>query len=439
MSIASCGKPKPAEESSAPESGTAAVAPESAAMSEPGGAAAPAEAADPAMATPAPAVAAEAKPADVSDSPYATVGVLIQDLTAKLQAGDWNGFLELAGPQAATGVNRVRLRSLIVDRSYRVKEADAVTVTDRSEKAKLMAVKLQPGPNDGALGEQQIEVELVQDQTKRWGVTDLRIPDILALAAAKMAGSAAGAGGDDPLAMAGRFLEAVIKKDFATARRMVDTAKLSDEKLAALFIVVEEGSFKPHSNKPLISTIARNNVAWIIARLESPGQQSDFGIEMARAAEASPWQIIGLNFSKLIQKVASQAGAGDIAYSPLQTDLKGGEQIVIYFEFDGERVNPRAEKQLGIIGDILRADANRTLTINGHADALGFDDYNKELSEKRAEAVRQFLMTYGIPGKQIITQGFGESAPKAPNVNPDGTDNPSGRAQNRRAEVYLKF
>ena len=465
LSLVSCGKPKSSDEKS-PESQPATSASQSGSKS---GGTAGTEASNPqvqgapgtqmgaagaagAGSNPADATAASgtgttpagqsspgmAPGANASESPYTTAELLIKDLLAKLQSGDWNGFLDLAGPQASTGANKVRLRSLIVDRKYHLNDANPFTVTDKGEGAKLVGVNLLPGSEDTSLGDQKIEMELVRNLVARWGVADVRVPDVLELAAAKMAATAAAAAGE-PLQVAKQFLDAVVKKDFATARRNVDIAKLSDEKLAALFIVVEEGSFKPNREKPLISTMARDNVAWVIARLESAEQQSDFGIEMARAAASSPWLIVGLNFSKLIQRVAAQAGAGDVAYSPLQTDLKGGEQIVIFFEFDGISVNPRAEKQLRIIGDILRADPKRTLTIGGHADALGTDEYNKSLSERRADAVRQFLMTYGIPGPQILTQGFGRTVPKAPNVNPDGTDNPSGRAQNRRAEVYLKF
>ncbi len=62
-----------------------------------------------------------------------------------------------------------------------------------------------------------------------------------------------------------------------------------------------------------------------------------------------------------------------------------------------------------------------------------------EVSGNRAVNVRGTLIGLGVPENQIQTAAFGESAPKAPNLNPDGTDNPSGRAQNRRAEVYLQF
>jgi len=381
---------------------------------------------------------------DLSDSPYATAEVLIQDLTEKLRKGDLKGFLDVVGPQAATDLNRMRLRSLLVDRNYQVSQAKPVTVKEDGEGAKVLAVNLLPSPEDAALGDQSIELQLVRDDSTRWGVSEMRVPDILEIAAEKlgMTGGqelAGAANANDPLHVARKFLEAVVSRDFGLARRMVDSGKLSDEKLAALFIVVEEGNFQPHQEKALISTMARNNNAWIIARLESPEQQSDFGIEMSRSEEGSPWNIVGLNFSKLIQRVALQAGAGDIAYTPLRTDIQGGEQIVIYFEFDKTSVNPRAEKQLRIIADILKEDSDRKLNISGHADALGQEDYNETLSNQRARAVKSFLASYGIPEDQIVTKGFGESKPQAPNVNPDGTDNPSGRAQNRRAEVYLSF
>ena len=66
-------------------------------------------------------------------------------------------------------------------------------------------------------------------------------------------------------------------------------------------------------------------------------------------------------------------------------------------------------------------------------------DYNASLSAGRAIRVRQFLVGAGIPEEQILTAAAGELAPLAPNENADGTDNPEGRARNRRAEIYLDF
>jgi outer membrane protein OmpA-like peptidoglycan-associated protein len=67
----------------------------------------------------------------------------------------------------------------------------------------------------------------------------------------------------------------------------------------------------------------------------------------------------------------------------------------------------------------------------GHTDAIGSDAYNQSLSERRAEAVRRYLINGGITPERIRTEGFGESRPVASNE----TD--EGRAQNRRVELRV--
>ena len=99
----------------------------------------------------------------------------------------------------------------------------------------------------------------------------------------------------------------------------------------------------------------------------------------------------------------------------------------------------RTRRQLAIVSDILKQSPTRKLRINGHADAKGSDDYNAQLSEKRASSVRDTLISQGVTPTQIITEAFGETRPRNPNFNPDGTDNTSNQSRNRRAEVYLDF
>jgi outer membrane protein OmpA-like peptidoglycan-associated protein len=141
----------------------------------------------------------------------------------------------------------------------------------------------------------------------------------------------------------------------------------------------------------------------------------------------------------VLSALASQAGGGDVAYSPIVEDPMGGDSLVLYFEFDDEKVTPRGNRQLAIIADILSQGADRVIRINGHADALGTDQYNEALSNNRAASIRNALISMGVSPDQVITESFGESKPRKPNFKPDGTDNPVGRSQNRRAEVYLDF
>ena len=74
-----------------------------------------------------------------------------------------------------------------------------------------------------------------------------------------------------------------------------------------------------------------------------------------------------------------------------------------------------------------------TLTIEGHTDSVGKDDFNMTLSQKRAESVRQYLIGKGISDARLISVGFGETKPIA-------TNNTSlGKAKNRRVELKTNY
>jgi len=100
---------------------------------------------------------------------------------------------------------------------------------------------------------------------------------------------------------------------------------------------------------------------------------------------------------------------------------------------------PRAKRQIEILAGILKTDVSKTLSIVGHADALGSENYNVRLSAARAAAVKQQISAFGVPGNQVITTGLGEAEPWKSNKRNDGSDNPKGRSYNRRAELGLHF
>lgn len=400
--------------------------------------------------TPAPA-APPTPPTAPAAPAYPTAESLLNALVAKLRAADLPGFFALAGSGVSPAEQR-KINTLLGERKFQ----PSATKPPAEAAPGSYTVFLDSPADLAAAGPQSLKLTFSNDPVKGWAVASVSAPAIEVILAAKTAAEkkpepapaptppppptpAPVAKG--PVDFARDFLNAVVARDFRSAKLAVDAKKLTDEKLAALFIVVEEGAFKPHDRNPLIGTAAGTDSAWVIARLKSEKQESDFGMEMKLSGEgaSAAWKVVGLNFSKLIQTAAAQAGAGDIAYAPIKTDLQDGDQLVLYFDYDNARVNPRAAKQLRIIADILRDDPKKMIHINGHADALGTADYNEALSDSRAAAVRQILLAHGIPAGQVVTKAFGFSAPKAPNVNPDGTDNPTGRAQNRRAEVYLAF
>ncbi len=112
----------------------------------------------------------------------------------------------------------------------------------------------------------------------------------------------------------------------------------------------------------------------------------------------------------------------------------------VLFEFNKSSLTTEARAKARDIADILDGQRvhNRPVSVEGHTDSIGSEDYNQRLSERRAEAVASALGTEGVSENRIRTRGFGKKYPIAPNKNSDGGDNPSGRAKNRRVEVIIE-
>ena len=103
----------------------------------------------------------------------------------------------------------------------------------------------------------------------------------------------------------------------------------------------------------------------------------------------------------------------------------------VLFDTGQHTLKPGAREKLATVAGILLAYPDLSLEVDGHTDSVGDDDYNQALSERRAEAVRGYLVQQGIPTASIAAQGYGESQPVASN------DVPVGRQQNRRVELVV--
>lgn len=86
---------------------------------------------------------------------------------------------------------------------------------------------------------------------------------------------------------------------------------------------------------------------------------------------------------------------------------------------------------------ILQRNPDIIIEIGSHTDSRGTDEYNLKLSQKRAQSVVKYLGTKGISDQRLRSTGYGEAVPIAPNEHPDRTDNPEGRALNRRTEFQI--
>ncbi|NJR77813.1 OmpA family protein [Sphingomonas corticis] len=108
------------------------------------------------------------------------------------------------------------------------------------------------------------------------------------------------------------------------------------------------------------------------------------------------------------------------------------------FDFDKATLTPAAEENLRRAADAVRGGGAGTVTINGYTDAKGEDVYNLDLSKRRAEAVAAWLRAQpGLGGRDYQAVGLGENDPVAPNEAADGSDDPAGRARNRRVTIDI--
>jgi len=112
----------------------------------------------------------------------------------------------------------------------------------------------------------------------------------------------------------------------------------------------------------------------------------------------------------------------------------------VFFSFGSADLNPEARKTVDTIAVILshpRAE-KRNIVVEGHSDAIGKPEDNLALSKARAETVANELIVNNLRRERVTTQGYGEDRPVVPNTHPDGTDNPEGRARNRRVEIVIE-
>ncbi len=101
------------------------------------------------------------------------------------------------------------------------------------------------------------------------------------------------------------------------------------------------------------------------------------------------------------------------------------------FDFDKAAIRPENRETLSRIAGVLLASEGYRLFIDGHTDDIGTDEYNQGLSERRARAVRDYLVEAGIPAQLIDVQGFGKSQPLVDAKTKDA------RAKNRRVEIGI--
>ena len=129
-------------------------------------------------------------------------------------------------------------------------------------------------------------------------------------------------------------------------------------------------------------------------------------------------------------------GCGNLQCEPIITSISSGSSEIILteipFMFDRSDLTTGAIKTLDSFLSAVRQKVSNIISVFGHTDSLGTDEYNDNLSERRASRVKEYLMDAGISGNDISVKGMGEGSPVADN------DTRNGRAKNRRVVIEAK-
>lgn len=125
-----------------------------------------------------------------------------------------------------------------------------------------------------------------------------------------------------------------------------------------------------------------------------------------------------------LSKVASTRRTADGMVIDLSNDS-------FKFDFDKAIIRPENRELLSRLAGILLASHGYRLHIYGYTDDIGTDEYNQGLSERRAQAVRDYLATAGIPSEIMTTKGFGKSSPRVQGKSAEA------REKNRRVEIGI--
>lgn len=131
--------------------------------------------------------------------------------------------------------------------------------------------------------------------------------------------------------------------------------------------------------------------------------------------------------------MSNERAANQLEIERMRDDtLKLTVDSEVSFDFGKADIKPSFRPSLDKLAQLLQKYDRTVVHVVGHTDSVGSDAYNKDLSERRALSVGDYLASYGVPRQRLRTEGRGEAEPRATNATE------AGRQLNRRVEIFVK-
>jgi outer membrane protein OmpA-like peptidoglycan-associated protein len=139
--------------------------------------------------------------------------------------------------------------------------------------------------------------------------------------------------------------------------------------------------------------------------------------------------LIGNNMDKQAQKIETEIPGADVKRVGEGIHIIFDDKSGVNFAFDSSNLTAEAKSNLDKVAEIFLEFPDTNLMIQGYTDSVGDDNYNLNLSKKRADAVAKYLTAQGVASSRMSVEGFGEASPRFDNATKEG------QAKNRRVEI----
>lgn len=180
----------------------------------------------------------------------------------------------------------------------------------------------------------------------------------------------------------------------------------------------------------VIGTAAGAVIGGVLGNNLGKGKNAPVGAVLGGIVGGVAGNVIGRNMDKQAKEIKETLPGAEVERvgEGIKVTMK---ENMVNFAFDSSNLTPEAKANLDKLAEILKNNLDTNINIYGHTDSKGTDAYNLSLSERRAAAVKSYLISQGVSSTRMLTMGVGEKEPVASN------DTDAGRAENRRVEFAI--
>ena len=180
----------------------------------------------------------------------------------------------------------------------------------------------------------------------------------------------------------------------------------------------------------VIGTAAGAVIGGVLGNNLGKGKNAPAGAVHGGIVGGVAGNVIGRNMDKQAKEIKETLPGAEVERvgEGIKVTMK---ENMVNFGFDSSDLTSAAKANLDKLAQVLKNNMDTNINIYGHTDSKGTDAYNLSLSERRAAAVKNYLVSQGVSAGRMFTMGVGEKEPVASN------DTDAGRAENRRVEFAI--